>query len=105
LLSIGALRIVNPAFYKLAFENVRQANMKFFTGKESIDAISKAPSFLIAYCVGVIVLFAWFFLSWGAYRELNRLSKFRSFLAAIVFIPCFSLVSVLIFMMTAAVVK
>lgn len=105
LITIGIIRIGNPAFYKLLMDNVHRANMKPFTEPESVAAISHSPGFLIAYVVGLLAIIAWFFVGWGAYRELNRLSKLRSALAAALFVPSAFVVGILIFMMSAAVVK
>jgi len=41
---------------------------------------------LLFYFAGFIAIAAWFFTAWGAYRELNRSSRFCSALAAILFV-------------------
>lgn len=105
MLSIGAMRIGNPALYKLLFDNIHKGNMQPLASQEAKETLAKAPAFLIVYFVGLILLFAWFFVGWGAYRELNGLSKFRSSLAATLFMPFFFLISALIYMIAAAGVK
>ena len=105
LITIGVVRVGNPAFYKLLMDNIHHANMKPFTQQESVTAISLSPGFLIAFLVGFLAIVTWFFVGWGAYRELNRLSKLRSALAATMFIPSAFAVGILIFMMSAAMVN
>lgn len=105
LLVMGAIRISNPDYYKFLFANLRNGNMKAMAGQESMALIDKAPASLIVYFVGLLVMFAWFFLGWGAYRELNLLSKSRSFFAALLFLLAFFLISALLSMMAVATIK
>ena len=104
-ISRASFRRSNPAFYKQVFDHIHQANVSFFSSREAFDTLVKAPSFLVVYLAGWIVMIGWFFVAWGAYRELNRSSKARSALAACVFVPCFCLISFVGFLMAAAVVQ
>ena len=54
---------------------------------------------LSAYAVSYFAIPIWFLAGWGAYRELNRASRFRSVIAALLFvilsIPAFAALGVL----------
>ena len=79
LLSLGFLKVFDPDLY---------AQLQLLKGQQLVqslgDALSEGVTLwvtIIIFAVGLLCCSVWSFLCWGAYRELNDLSKFRSFFA------------------------
>lgn len=80
LISLGFLKVVDPALYtQLQQSKGQQINQ--------IDALSGGVTLWVTGLIFVVAFFCvsiWSVVGWGAYRELNGLSKFRSFCALMI---------------------
>ena len=92
----GVMIVLISAVQLLAFGVVKVFDRKFF--QQLVDAPkmdSVAPQtdeqsvlFLVfgaIVAVGIVLVSAWFFIGWGAFRQLNALSKWRSLAAAVIY--------------------
>jgi hypothetical protein len=76
LISFGILRTLDAdTFYALQNASTGQAR------KEIIQHSSAIVPFAASFAIGSMLLSLWGYISWGAYRQINHLSKMRSFLA------------------------
>jgi hypothetical protein len=85
---MGTLRAGDPDFYRELLDATYRGNIATFL-LENAEKFQKSPvflSFYLVWLVGLFIVLTWTFAVWGAYRELNHLSKFRSVLAAAFFI-------------------
>jgi hypothetical protein len=76
LISYGILRILDAdSFYALYEASTGQAR------NEIIQNSSAIVPFGVSLIIGFILLSLWAYISWCAYRQINHLSRMRSFLA------------------------
>jgi hypothetical protein len=99
---IGILKAGSPQFYTQLMDSVQRGNLRFFVDPRNADALSRVPGFWLVYCGGIIAAIGWWIAGWGAYRELNRLSKLRSAIAAVLFVILSILVSGGVFLFASA---
>jgi hypothetical protein len=107
LLVMGILRSADPAFYDAMWEAVYGGRMLSFA-LESADHLSQSPAAMpmaLGLLLGLAATIAWVFAGWGAYRELNRLSRLRSAMAATIFVVLWFPISTMIFFVANAGVK
>ena len=85
---MGICRAFDPALYAGVLKAACGGAMQSFVEQEA-DQIFQSPAIvpmLLAIFAGMAALTTWCFAGWGAYREVNRLSRFRSAIAAMIFI-------------------
>ena len=107
LLSEGVFKVFADKIYARVRELQRETE-QIFLPRETLEQIpdfigSSIPtiSFLILI-VGFLFITSWGILAWGAYRELNGLSKWRSFIALTIMVPLgWGIIAVLIFVSRA----
>jgi hypothetical protein len=76
---LGVLRIFEPLIYNdLYIDHITVPPEILFSNNSYIFS-------LICIAVGLVVTFFWFFVSWGGYRNLYKLSKLKSAIAFSVF--------------------
>ena len=97
LLSQGVFKVFDPELYaKILEAEAKNAPMPDMAGK-------KLP--LISFAIqvgGYLCLSVWSFIGWGAYRQLNDLSKGRSFGAFLIMDPLALLVAALVYFVATA---
>jgi hypothetical protein len=92
----GVVIVLIGAIQLLAFGVVKIFDRKFFqqlVDAPKMDAVvpqtdEQAVLYLVfggIVVVGFVLVSAWFFIGWGAFRQLNALSKWRSFAAAVIY--------------------
>ncbi len=81
---VGTLRAFNANLYTRMLENIYQGNAATFF-KANAESITAAPGLMPVILGGQLGVLTWIFVGWGAYRQLNHASKFRSGLAAMLF--------------------
>ena len=103
---MGIWRAFDPTLYAEMLKAACSGAMYSFI-QQRLDQIIQSPAItpmLLAILGGMAVLTAWVFAGWGAYREVNRLSRFQSAMAAIIFIVlCFPITVTLFFIANAGV--
>jgi hypothetical protein len=91
LLGEGAFKVMDPELYAKVIEAQLKHQPLPNLSENWVPVISF--SFLI---LGVFFASVWLFFAWGAYRELNGLSKTRSFVAFVIMgvlnLPIFAIV-------------
>ncbi len=104
---MGAMRMVDPTLYRDIFDAVYSGNLaKFLLNNEELLLKNTGYQLsVIVLFIGFSVMLAWIFIGWGAYRELNQLSRLRSTLAGLLFILfCFP-IAALTFLIANSLVK
>jgi hypothetical protein len=99
LCAIGIVKIFDPALYPL----LSQTSAHVIFQNEKLQQLINDPgnrmhwAMLVIYTVillvGVIAVTLWSIIGWGAFREINGLSKMQSFIAGMI---AFSIGSILI---------
>jgi hypothetical protein len=90
--TMGTLRAADPALFKAICNAAHGGSIVQFLSANSSQLLEN-PGFLL--CLGVLyvgcgAMLTWIFAGWGAYRELNQLSKRRSIMAGLLFFAfCF----------------
>ena len=87
ILNEGIMRFINYDYYEYIM-NMRIDEIIIETAQGTIKPNPNLASDIVSkIIVSVMFLFSpiWAFISWGAYRQLNKLSKWRSFFAFIIF--------------------
>ncbi len=79
LLSLGFFKTFEPALYGQFLAAIQGRGPMPDMSGDLIPVIA-----LGIYLTGVLTLSIWFFISWGAYRALNGLSRLRSFFAMMI---------------------
>lgn len=82
LVSSGFLRVFDPDLYTEIHLSKGQERNQIFTDALA-DGVTLWVTILI-FVVGFVCVSIWGLICWGAYRELNNLSKFRSFCASMI---------------------
>ena len=103
----GTVRAFDPALFKELHDAAYAGNLAAFLieNKERLLASSAYRASLLVQFAGFGAMLAWIFAGWGAYRELNRLSRLRSMGAGLLFfVFCFP-VTAFIFVVGNALVK
>jgi uncharacterized membrane-anchored protein YitT (DUF2179 family) len=85
LISLAVVQIIGVGVYKTVdaklYESIREAASKG-------EPLPKVPldDWVVGlpYLGGLLVLLVWIVIAWGAFREINRLGRFRSFIAFII---------------------
>jgi hypothetical protein len=85
LISLAVVEIIGVGVYKTVdatlYESIRKATSKG-------EPIPKVPlddwMVSVPYLLGLLLLMVWIFIAWGAFREVNGLGRFRSFIAFII---------------------
>jgi len=80
ILGLGVLKF----FEKELFEYVAKGDQNQIQAQFADGIPATFWVFLAIFFIGMVVTSVWSFLAWGAYRELNGLSRMRSFLAMMV---------------------
>jgi hypothetical protein len=104
MLLMGVIKSFDPVFYKAMLEALYGGTFPSFLQERTVQATQSpaaAPTALIVI-VGFSAALAWLFAGWGAYRELNGVSKFRSVIAAIVFVALWFPISAVSFFIANA---
>jgi hypothetical protein len=83
---MGIMKAESPEFYGNLMTSVKSGNLFFMFDPANQNAFLQARGLLWTVYGGMIALAVWCIAAWGAYRELNGLSAFRSAVAAIVFL-------------------
>jgi hypothetical protein len=92
----GILKTLTPELYKFMSTNqplpfsdgISEAYMFFFQKQKEAGADIDFMGMVLlissgCLLIGHIIACIWFYIAWGAFRELNQSTKFRSFLAAL----------------------
>ena len=82
LLSVGAFKSLEPNLYAQCIPTIDRRCIDLFAESFSNSLALKIS--VSIFGVGFAILSLWSFIAWGAYRELNALSKWRSFLALLI---------------------
>lgn len=94
---LGILRLFEPRLYELLFATAERVDWRTFVAADPLSSVSFVVAMLIQ-SVGYAALFIWVIVGWGAYRELNGLSKRKSctafFLAAALSLPLLAVLSI-----------
>ena len=101
---MGIMRAADPGLYADMWEAVYDGSMLTFV-QERVDQISESPvavPMASAMLFGLMALIAWVFVGWGAYRELNHLSRARSATAATIFVALSVPISAMLFFIANA---
>ncbi len=79
--SEGLLKVYDPDIYSQLLEIAEMDRTKSESAIDDIDAYSNKVVIVavLVQWAGHLVAGVWFFIGWGAFRELNNLSKLRSF--------------------------
>ena len=93
---MGTIRAFDPALYKEIYEAVFSGSFMGFTIKNS-ERMMATPGIWVTI-VGYVAILLWIYAGWGAYRELNRLSRMRSFAAGLLFLLLCVPVTALLFL-------
>jgi hypothetical protein len=104
---MGTLRAADPQFYADLLEATYGGSPVAFT-LEGVERFLNSPALVPVYLVllaGISALCTWIFMGWGAYRQLNQLSRTRSALAAMLFVLFLLPIEVLLFLIANAAVK
>jgi len=83
---IGVLRMGDPSTYAEMNKAIYSGNALWFV--TNADRLAQQPVWQIAAALavtGVAAMLAWIVIIWGAYRDLNRLSRLRSAAAFVIF--------------------
>jgi hypothetical protein len=83
---IGVLRMADPAAYEEMNKAVYAGNALWFV--TNADRLIDQPAWQSAMAItliGLSAMLAWLWTIWGAYREVNRLSRLRSTVAFVIF--------------------
>lgn len=83
---IGVLRMGDPSSYEEMNKAVYAGNALWFV--TNADRLTHQPAWQLAMVltlIGLSAMLAWIVAIWGAYRELNRLSRSRSRIAFVIF--------------------
>jgi hypothetical protein len=104
---IGTMMALDPGLSK-AMQSALNNGEIFLFVENNLEKISASRGYrfsLLFQFVGYGCMLVWLIAGWGAYRELNQVSKFRSFMAGLLFIvfctPITALTFVLAFALTA----
>lgn len=105
---IGAFRASDAALYKVFMESLYNGSLLTF-GPQNIERILQSsallPIQLIAF-TGLTAILVWLYAGWGAYRQINDVSKLQSVLAAILFVLfCIPITAVLFLIANAGAAK
>jgi hypothetical protein len=105
--TMGTMRAADPALYKEIYDAAYGGNIVAFLMRNS-GRLLASPGYRLSLwvqCMGYGAMLIWFVVGWGAYRELNQLSKIRSITAGLLFfVYCFP-VAALTFLIANALVK
>lgn len=85
-ISLGLLKNIDEQFYKDLMDAVMAGSLAFFLERASNTPV---PVLIIAFVGSMVthaLLLGWFVAGWGAYRVLNRVSRRRSLVAALIFL-------------------
>jgi hypothetical protein len=107
MLLTGIMRSADPVFYAAYMEAIHSGTLLSFVQEREVQATQSPAAIPTALGViaGASAAMAWVFAGWGAYRELNRLSKLRSAIAATVFVVLWFPISAVTFFIANAGVK
>lgn len=86
IISDGIIKVHDPDLYNQLIEIAEMDRTKAENTLTDIDVYSNKVvmvAFLVRWAA-YIVTAVWFFIGWGAFRELNNLSKLRSFFAFLI---------------------
>jgi hypothetical protein len=104
---MGTIRAADPVLYKEIYDVAYSGNMVLFAINNS-ERLIASPGYrfsLLVQFVGFGAMLTWIFVGWGAYRELNQLSKVRSFMAGLLFFVFCIPVEALTFLIANALIK
>jgi hypothetical protein len=107
LCTMGTIRATDPALYKEIYDAAYGGNAAafFINNSERLLANPGYQLSLWVQAVGYGAILIWIFVGWGAYREINRLSRVRSTMAGLLFfVFCFP-VAAFVFLIANALVK
>lgn len=104
---MGAIRISDPALYKDIFDSAYSGGIATFliNNKQQLLQNTGYRLSIMVQFVGFSAMLAWIFIGWGAYRELNQLSRLQSFAAGLLFILFCLPVTALMFLIANSLVK
>ncbi len=90
LCALGVVKALDPALYPILAESSAHIQLV----NEKLNALINDPTnrkhftvmliYDLIFFIGLIAMLLWSILGWGAYREINGLSKMRSFVAGII---------------------
>ena len=92
LCALGIVKIFDPALYPLLaqtsihiqFQNEKLNELIYDPGNQMRSAVFIIYNLILL--AGLIAQSLWYILGWGAFREINGLSKWQSFIAGMIFI-------------------
>ena len=105
-IALGFLRFFDSQLYDRLLMEFQKENSGI---RSHIEIINQNPEWLnnsiliiasFIFMVGPLLGSVWIILTWGAYRELNGLSKCRSFFAMMIMIPLDLLVNFIVFLVS-----
>ncbi|HVO59999.1 MAG TPA: hypothetical protein VMT53_03640 [Terriglobales bacterium] len=79
LIAIGVCQVLDPAITHAVF---------YGPMPDPVDAVRSegVKALFLVLALGIVAVYVWAFVVWRSYRELNRVSKFRSAIAFVVFL-------------------
>jgi len=95
LVAFGVCQVLDPATAHAVFHGPMP---------DPVDALRSegVKALFLVLALGIVAVFVWIFFIWRAYRELNRVSKFRSAVAFVLFLVFSSIVLALQLLMGAS---
>jgi len=88
--AFGVVKALDPELYPVmvdSFTRIQFENKKLnalITGPDSTQHLLVMLAFYLFFLIELAAIFLWTILGWGAYREINGLSKTRSFAAGVI---------------------
>jgi hypothetical protein len=81
LLAFGVVKMFDRNFFQQLIDAPKMDTVVPQTDEQTVLFLT----FGAIIAVGFVLVSAWFFIGWGAFRQLNALSKWRSFAAAVIY--------------------
>ena len=103
---IGVLRMADPAAYREMSEHLYAGDAMWLLA--NIDRLQHRPAWQVAMVltmIGVALIGVWIVTTWGAFRQLNGLSRLRSVVAFAIFCAASVPVYIIVTLIAGALVK
>jgi hypothetical protein len=104
---MGTMRAVDPLLYKDFYDAVTGGKMASFMIENS-ERLLANPAYRLSLglrAAGFVAFLTWMCVGWGAYREINQLSKVRSTVAGLLFLAFCLPVTAFILLVANALVR
>jgi len=99
---VGVLKAMDPALYRDFMKAAFSGNIAWLINSGKLQESAANLPMTLVWLAGSCAMLVWLCVGWGAYRELNSLSKARSALAAVLFLLFCYPVTIMIFLVAIA---